>query len=276
MPRYTEVEAPTGRAWVKVVSGQVINQQTQRWSETKVHSSGGGGTVVNGSGYIKAPTVHSTVTEHDQHEFWLRDDEGLEHHVSLRNQSFRVSPGQRIKVAWGGSVKDKGKGRGRYFFAKNYNSREFFDLNKDEWVSWLSKVGLLRYPILYRLLFYWIPLIYLLGFLVPDPSFHHRLHAGMLGPDPLFLDPVSFFQVHFSSALEFYQKVFASFVAIPSVLEKFNIAMFGGAAVLIVYGLYVGFFTLIGYVVFGRWWQARKAEKFRLRILGIFDVDADG
>lgn len=76
------------------ISGEVLD--TQKYSETHVASSGGGGYIGPNGGKINATQVHSTsVTMHD---FWIRDAAGREISIQLAGSNVALRPGQFISM----------------------------------------------------------------------------------------------------------------------------------------------------------------------------------
>lgn len=74
----------------------------QRWSDTHVSSSGGGGWVGPHGGRVAAAQVHSNVVQRGK--FFLCEDNGTEHEI---HSLFGVRDGQRVIAAWGGDVHSK-------------------------------------------------------------------------------------------------------------------------------------------------------------------------
>jgi hypothetical protein len=79
------------------VEGQAFGSQTR--SETHVESSGGGGYLNQGSGYVSAPTVTSKVTT--KREFWVRPTQGPQVSVQLTDGDMAVADGQRVTLVYG-------------------------------------------------------------------------------------------------------------------------------------------------------------------------------
>jgi hypothetical protein len=78
-------------------TGTVISS-TKR-SETHVSSSGGGGYLDKGTGYVQPTTIRSTVVT--RHEFWVRTDEGVDVPVQLTDVDIPLAEGQRISLVYG-------------------------------------------------------------------------------------------------------------------------------------------------------------------------------
>ncbi len=74
----------------------------QRWSDTHVSSSGGGGWVGPHGGRVESAQVHSNVVQRGK--FFLCQDNGSEHEI---HSLFGVRDGQRVIAAWGGDVHSK-------------------------------------------------------------------------------------------------------------------------------------------------------------------------
>ncbi len=127
MARKVELQAPNGKAWLLIVEGVVTHINSQRWSDTYVSSSGGGGYVGSEGGYVSAPAVRSNVQQRSRLEFWIRENNQTEHHIVLEDSNFAVAPGHRIRMAWGGNVTNE---RGPYLFASNFTSNEFWNFKK--------------------------------------------------------------------------------------------------------------------------------------------------
>jgi hypothetical protein len=69
---------------------------SRKRSEINLRSSGGGGYLQGGSGYVSGPTVTSTVST--KHEFWVRTDQGEEIPVQLTNSDIPLAEGQRVSL----------------------------------------------------------------------------------------------------------------------------------------------------------------------------------
>jgi len=157
MPEYKELQIENGKIWLNIARGEVIGQQ--KWGETEVHSSGGGGYVGQHGGFVAPPKITSTTSE--KHELWIREDGGKETAIELSDANFPVREGQRVWVAWGNSTRSKAPGR--YLFAYNCASGDSRNLLQNWW-PWLYGAGLIKTPFIYRLLTMWFPLF--LGLLV--------------------------------------------------------------------------------------------------------------
>jgi hypothetical protein len=105
------------------IRGAVMS--SAKWSETHVSSSGGGGSVHNGSGYVAAPQISSTVTA--KHEFWVKTDDGREIPVQLTDADFPLAAGQRITLI---SAPKAGTEAHRWIFVHNHNADQRWILNR--------------------------------------------------------------------------------------------------------------------------------------------------
>lgn len=76
------------------ITGEVIGQN--KYSETHVSSSGGGGYVGQQGGYVSAPQVKSKVTT--QHEFWVRKEDGTEESIKFTDVDIPLREGQKITL----------------------------------------------------------------------------------------------------------------------------------------------------------------------------------
>lgn len=75
------------KLWLCVSYGEAVGQK--KWAET--HVSGGGNQY--------RTNVNSTV--HENLEYWIREKDGHEQHIHLRNVGFSVRSGQKVWAAWG-------------------------------------------------------------------------------------------------------------------------------------------------------------------------------
>lgn len=121
----------------KYTTGEVIG--TNKFSETHVSSTGGGGTVGgyigpyggHVSGDIDAPEIKSEVIT--KHEFWIRKDDGEEMPVKLSGVDIPLRAGQIITVI---GAYMRGEKNGWYSLLVNHNAGKHWfikdagDLNK--------------------------------------------------------------------------------------------------------------------------------------------------
>lgn len=103
------------------LTGEVFSNN--KFSETHVSSSGGGGYVdAQYGGNVAAARVHSTVTT--VHEFWIKDEAGKEHAINLRGKDIPLAVGQKVTLVSGGFVgKDK-----YYALLLNHNAEKHWHI----------------------------------------------------------------------------------------------------------------------------------------------------
>lgn len=104
------------------ISGEVLG--TDKYSETHVSSSGGGGYVGRHGGHVSAPTVHSTVVTN--HEFWIKTDGGKEIDVQLTGVDIPLRIGQRVSLIVAQSPIKKEK---RYAVLVNHSANKHWFIN---------------------------------------------------------------------------------------------------------------------------------------------------
>ena len=173
------IAMPNGEMWIEVIEGEVLSQQ--KWSETLVRGSGGGGYISQGSGAISDVNISSSSTE--QLEFWVKGDDGRETAFRLADSELALRAGQRVRIARGGRLGTK---RSTTLLSRNHASGETHALVQD-WLRWALAEGLLRRPLWYRLLSTWLPLLAaLLAALVL--VFSHK-HPGVLNAFEALLEP---------------------------------------------------------------------------------------
>ncbi len=115
------------------ITGEVLG--SEKYSETHVTSSGGGGHVSgyvgpNGGtvgGHVDAPVISSqSVTNHD---FWIRTVEGLEKDIQLKGVDIPLRVGQKITLVSAGL---KGKNKRWYTMLVNHNAGKRWLINSPE------------------------------------------------------------------------------------------------------------------------------------------------
>ncbi len=102
-----------------------IVESVKDWSETHVSSSGGGGYVSGGSGYVPAPTV-SSYSVHRQ-VFFLKHEDGTQEECNTH--LINVSVGHKVTKVWGakqGIDSDHNLG----FYNHTTNNRAFYGLKE--------------------------------------------------------------------------------------------------------------------------------------------------
>jgi len=149
MDKQTELKLGNKVLLLSVIKGEVIGQQ--KWSETEVHSSGGGGHIGPQGGHVSAPTI--TSTSKTKQEFWIREDDGRETSIELTDSAFTAREGQKVWITWGANKKNISTSK--YLFAYNSASDKHYDFIPN-WISWLYSSKLLKKPFIYRLLTTWL------------------------------------------------------------------------------------------------------------------------
>jgi hypothetical protein len=152
MSRSKELKTGSGTISLHVTCGEVIGQQ--KWSETHVSASGGGGYVGPQGGHVSAPTISSKSVTRQQ--FWVREDDGNEASFNISEDAFPVHEGQKVWIAFGSNAHNHGDGR--HLYAYNQNA-DRMGLLLDNWAKWLYGNGLLKKPFIYRLLTSWLPFL---------------------------------------------------------------------------------------------------------------------
>lgn len=110
----------TNEVWADVHLGKVVS--SSRWSQTHVSSSGGGGRIVGGTGYIAAPTIESSTS--DKNEVFSISSDGQESRFVFENRAVGFREGNRILVAWGSETGSK---NGQYYYLENLDTGEKSD-----------------------------------------------------------------------------------------------------------------------------------------------------
>jgi hypothetical protein len=102
-----------------------IVESVKDWSETHISSSGGGGYVSGGSGYVPAPTVSSR-SVHRQ-VFFLKHEDGTQ--GECNTNLINVSVGHKVTKVWGAKQgKDRGGNLG--FYNHTTNKQAFYGLKE--------------------------------------------------------------------------------------------------------------------------------------------------
>lgn len=83
-------------------TGSVLDVQLT--SETEIHSSssGGGGWVGPGGGNVSAPTVSIRGTSHERAHIFLRQDNGREMEIDIRDSGIGIRTGHRLSAIYAG------------------------------------------------------------------------------------------------------------------------------------------------------------------------------
>lgn len=117
----------------KALTGTVLNSEKRSHSDTYTSTSGGGGYIHQGTGYINAPkTTTRTVTTHT-HEFWLAKEDGTEQCIKLINADIPLREGQRITMI---SASREGNDQSPWIQLVNHSANRFWNIqNEGEFVQ---------------------------------------------------------------------------------------------------------------------------------------------
>jgi len=118
------------------VTGEVIGNQ--KYSETHVSSSGGGGFVSNSGGYVEAPSVNSTTILNQ--DFWIRTEDGQEIPIQLKDSDIPLRIGQKISVIYS---RREESDSGWASTLVNHSANRYWHINNYEVLSEYLKVGIL-------------------------------------------------------------------------------------------------------------------------------------
>lgn len=260
MVKYVELSAPIGKAWLMILEGTVEHHQSQRWSETRVQSRGGGGYVnPTYGGYISPPTITSTVTQHERTEFWVQDTDGRQQRFSFKHDQFPVAPGHKVRIVWGGSTKNKDNGS--YLFANNFTSGHCQYFESNDLSSWAFSHGLIKYPLLYVLITFWSPLLiwgYLLFVFIPLTKF-------IPGNTPIPKSLVAFIRLNLHYIHHWSLSLLIEFFTDWKYWLIFILGVIGFLLTLFV-------FELVSYSLFGHRWQRKVLEPFRNRVVQVYNM----
>ena len=91
-----------------VRSGVVVGIQSRTVTQTRTETSGGGGFLHQGSGYIAAPTTTVSSSTMEKLRMHLRSDDGPEFEVEVENLGFGVREGHRVTVVYAGDEMSRG------------------------------------------------------------------------------------------------------------------------------------------------------------------------
>lgn len=150
------------------ISGEVIG--SNKFSETHVSSSGGGGYIGQHGGHVTAPTVRSeTVTNH---EFWIKTEDGLEKDIKLRGIDVPLRSGQKITLISAGI---KGTNKGWYSILVNHSAGKHWFINSAEELNKTLKIEVITGKSLIVAIAIFLGICYFTG---PSPSWELALVAS--------------------------------------------------------------------------------------------------
>nr|WP_314874977.1 hypothetical protein [uncultured Pseudomonas sp.] len=110
-----------------VLNGEVLDSQKRNQTHLNAHHShqGGGGTLWEGTGTIRGSSSSMQVTTHhiQEHEFWVRLENGIESCFQLNNAEVRILPGQQVSLLF---VHNAGNQNGTMVSLYNHNAGRYF------------------------------------------------------------------------------------------------------------------------------------------------------
>lgn len=105
--------------WSRVHLGTVIT--INKWSDTHVFSTGGGGHVGPQGGYVSAPQVNSHIKQ--RAEVFSRGNDGQEDNFDLGFSNISFREGSKIFIVWGSEL---GQEKGQFLYAENLDTNEIY------------------------------------------------------------------------------------------------------------------------------------------------------
>jgi hypothetical protein len=177
MPRDIVIDAPLGKALVRIVEGQVVFEKTGIGISSTITISGGGVTTSSLGHQVEPVRTSTTTSSHSWSDFWIDERDGSRHGFRMPG-SFTVGTGHEVRmVSCGRAGSDRepvlmfGWNRTLGFTVRTGPLRTgtTADDSPDLW-DWAVAQGLARYPWPYRLVFHCSPLLllaYLALFWVP-------------------------------------------------------------------------------------------------------------
>lgn len=254
MPEFKELQINNGKILLNIARGEVVGQQ--KWSETEVHSSGGGGYVQQG-GYVRPPQVSST--SHEKHEFWIREEDGKEIAINFTDANFPVREGQKVWVAWGNN--NRSKGNSSYLFGYNYASGNSCDL-LGNWDAWMRGSGLFKPPFLYRLLTTWLSLV--IGIIIGFVWFPLFASSEIMTDLSNLMNPLFIIQ-HWPVAMS---RLISNGIA-NGIANGVGISVSLGIMALVAGSIWIGntfFLKLLGSLFFLKQWERKQIAAIRTRV----------
>lgn len=102
---------------------------TSNWSNSYVRgsSSGGGGYLVGGTGFVDGPSTNISTNVVERQRFFIVRDDGIEQVVTLSNNAFPVRDGHRVTVVYGC---EKGNENGWAVLARNHATGQTLEMRE--------------------------------------------------------------------------------------------------------------------------------------------------
>jgi len=120
-----EIKVKDETVTFEVKTGTVLEHNSTY--ETKVHSTGGGGYIHEGRGYVEAPNIASSSTRHES--IWVKLQDGEEKCITFDDTPLQVRAGQTIKLL---IVRVSSSGFQYVAGVKNLQTNEFAAINAKE------------------------------------------------------------------------------------------------------------------------------------------------
>lgn len=266
MSRVIEVPAPIGRACLHIIDGQVLYRQDSSSFNVRTETTGGGGYVhPTYGGYVSAPKTVTTVSQSSASRIWIEESDGTRHQVSLIGPQcrFPAAAGHRVRLVKGGAA---GKTEPTVMWLRNNTVGEAINFESDDLWSWARSHRLVRYPLLYRVLFSWSPFLvaaYLMLYWAPLTEFWQRLRLR-----PRTRSVGDFLQGNLEGLSQWSPSIVWD--AYASQDAGFWVGfVIAGIGLLLVWQV----FELVGYLTIGWWWRALVQRPFRNRVVDIYTND---
>jgi hypothetical protein len=117
----------------KKITGVVLGNE--KYNETHISSSGGGGYVSQYGGHVRAPQISSTTTTNQ--EIWIKTEDGSEKSIKLKGYDIPMRPGHKITVI---SAGNKGADSHWYTVIVNHSTDKHSLLNNATALNNLLKI----------------------------------------------------------------------------------------------------------------------------------------
>jgi hypothetical protein len=113
------------------ITGKVVSVKQR--NQSHIHASGGGGTIINGTGNIRDISISTSNTHHQ--EIFIEDMDGLQHPVQLTNWNLPFIEGNVLTVVW---IMEPGDKVGPYVLIQNHSTNQYAIL--DDKIKSFSRV----------------------------------------------------------------------------------------------------------------------------------------
>lgn len=110
-------------SWARAFAGEVV--KVQRWSDTHVRSSGGGGYVdPKFGGFVSPPQIYSDIKQ--RCSIFVRDCNGIETEFDVSSLKLSFNEGNKVFFVWGSMSGDE---IGPYAYVANYTTQRKSSIN---------------------------------------------------------------------------------------------------------------------------------------------------